>query len=96
MGSNLLFPHIGVVTDIRRDTPDVKTFRVNAPGGGKCFEHIPGQCAMLSIPGKGEAMFSITSSPTNREYMEFSIKKCGCLTTWLHLIEVGQELTIRR
>lgn len=95
MGSNLLFPHIGVVTDIRRDTPDVKTFRVNAPGGGKCFEHIPGQCAMLSIPGKGEAMFSITSSPTNREYMEFSIKKCGCLTTWLHLIEVGQELTIR-
>ena len=95
MDRNLLFPHIGVVTDIRRDTPDVKTFRVNAPGGGKCFEHIPGQCAMLSIPGKGEAMFSITSSPTNREYMEFSIKKCGCLTTWLHLIEVGQELTIR-
>lgn len=95
MEQNLLFPHIGVVTDIRRDTPDVKTFRVNAIGGGKCFEHIPGQCAMLSIPGKGEAMFSITSSPTNREYMEFSIKKCGCLTTWLHLIEVGQELTIR-
>ena len=75
MEQNLLFPHIGVVTDIRRDTPDVKTFRVNAIGGGKCFEHIPGQCAMLSIPGKGEAMFSITSSPTNREYMEFSIKK---------------------
>lgn len=92
---NLLFPHVGVVTDIRRDTPDVKTFRVNAREGGKCFEHIPGQCAMLSIPGKGEAMFSITSSPTNREYMEFSIKKCGCLTSWLHLIEVGQELTIR-
>ena len=49
---NLLFPHVGVVTDIRRDTPDVKTFRVNAREGGKCFEHIPGQCAMLSIPGK--------------------------------------------
>ncbi len=92
---NLLFPHIGIVTDIRRDTPDVKTFRVNAREGGKCFEHKPGQCAMLSIPGKGEAMFSITSSPTNTEYMEFSIKKCGCLTSWLHLIEVGQELTIR-
>ena len=30
---------------------------------------------MLSIPGVGEAMFSITSSPTNEEYMEFSIKK---------------------
>ena len=90
-----LIPHIGVVTDVRIDTPDVKTFRVNALEGGKCFEHIPGQCARLSIPGVGEAMFSITSSPTNEEYMEFSIKKCGCLTSWLHQMEVGQEITIR-
>ena len=50
---------------------------------------------MLSIPGVGEAMFSITSSPTNTEYMEFSIKKCGCVTEWLHQAEVGQQLTIR-
>ncbi len=90
-----LVPTIGVVTDVRRDTPDVKTFRVNALDGGKCFEHIPGQCAMLSIPGVGEAMFSITSSPTNKEYMEFSIKKCGCLTSWLHQMEVGQQITVR-
>lgn len=90
-----LIPHIGVVTDVRIDTPDVKTFRVNALDGGKCFEHIPGQCAMLSIPGVGEAMFSITSSPTNKEFMEFSIKKCGCLTDWLHQMEVGQQITIR-
>lgn len=90
-----LIPHIGVVTDIRIDTPDVKTFRVLTPDGKKPFEHMPGQCAMLSIPGVGEAMFSITSSPTNREYMEFSIKKCGCLTEWLHMMDVGQEITIR-
>lgn len=90
-----LIPVIGVVTDIRIDTPDVKTFRVVTPEGKKAFEHIPGQCAMLSIPGVGEAMFSITSSPTNTEFMEFSIKKCGCLTTWLHAMEVGQQVTIR-
>lgn len=90
-----LIPRLGVVTDIRVDTPDVKTFRVNAVGGGKCFEHIPGQCAMLSIPGVGEAMFSITSSPTVEDHMEFSIKKCGCLTEWLHQIEPGQQITIR-
>ncbi len=90
-----LVPILGVVTDIRVDTPDVKTFRVEAPEGGKVFEHIPGQCAMLSIPGVGEALFSITSSPTNREFMEFSIKKCGCVTTWLHEMEVGQMITIR-
>ena len=90
-----LIPKIGVVTDIRIDTPDVKTFRVVTPDGKKAFEHMPGQCAMLSIPGVGEAMFSITSSPTNTEFMEFSIKKCGCLTSWLHQIEVGQQITIR-
>ena len=90
-----LIPKIGVVTDIRIDTPDVKTFRVVTPDGKKAFEHMPGQCAMLSVPGVGEAMFSITSSPTNEEYMEFSIKKCGCVTQWLHSMEVGQQITIR-
>ena len=27
--------------------------------------------------------------------MEFSIKKCGCVTDFLHSIEVGQQVTIR-
>ncbi|MBO5197993.1 MAG: FAD/NAD(P)-binding protein [Lachnospiraceae bacterium] len=90
-----LIPKIGVITDVRIDTPDVKTFRVVTPDGKKAFEHKPGQCAMLSIPGVGEAMFSITSSPTNSEFMEFSIKKCGCVTEWLHEAEPGQQITIR-
>ena len=29
-----LIPKVGVITDIRQETPDVKTFRVNAPEGG--------------------------------------------------------------
>ncbi|MBO5767005.1 MAG: FAD/NAD(P)-binding protein [Clostridia bacterium] len=90
-----LIPVVGVITDVRLDTPDIKTFRVVTPDGKKAFDHMPGQCAMLSIPGVGEAMFSITSSPTNTEYMEFSIKKCGCVTEWLHQAEVGQNITIR-
>ena len=95
MTNETLIPKIGVVTDIRQDTPDVKTFRVVGRDGKKVFEHVPGQCAMLSVPGAGEGMFSITSSPTNRDCMEFSIKKCGCLTGWLHAIEPGQEIGIR-
>ena len=59
-----LIPKLGVITDVRIDTPDIKTFRVVTPDGKKAFDHRPGQCAMLSIPGVGEAMFSITSSPT--------------------------------
>ncbi len=95
MNSETLIPKVVVVTDIRKDTPDVKTFRILTPEGKKPFAHMPGQCAMISMPGIGEALFSITSSPTNTEYMEFSIKKCGCVTDWLHAIEPGQEVTIR-
>lgn len=95
MRQDPLIPMIGVVTDIRMDTPDVKTFRVVGLDGKKPFEHIPGQCAMLSMPGIGEALFSITSSPTNEDYLEFSIKKCGCVTTWLHEMEPGRQVTLR-
>ena len=90
-----LIPYAGIVTKITNQTPDVKTFRVESPNGGKLFEHLPGQCAMLSVPGISEAMISITSSPTNKEFMEFSVKKCGCLTEWLHAMEEGQMITVR-
>lgn len=90
-----LIPTVGIITDIRIDTPDVKTFRVTKVGGGKPFIHKPGQCAMLSVPGVGEAMFSITSSPTVEDYTEFSVKRCGCVTECLHSMEVGQMITVR-
>ena len=90
-----LSPMIGVVIQIRVDTPDVKTFRVVGLDGKKPFLHIPGQCAMLSMPGVGEALFSITSSPTETDFLEFSVKKCGCVTQWLHAIEPDQQITIR-
>ncbi len=90
-----LIPQVGVITHIKDQTPDVKTFRVVSPEGKKLFEHLPGQCAMIAVPGVGEAMFSITSSPTNREYQEFSIKRCGVLTDCLHSMEPGDFVTVR-
>lgn len=90
-----LVPKVGVITGITEETPDVKTFKVNAPEGGKLFEHMPGQCAMVCVPGVSEGMFSITSSPTNKEFQEFSIKKCGSLTDTLHSLQVGDMITVR-
>ncbi|MGN0468026.1 MAG: FAD/NAD(P)-binding protein [Acutalibacteraceae bacterium] len=90
-----LVPIPAVVTEIRTETPDVKTFRVVGLDGTNCFDHKPGQCAMLTVPGVGEAMFSITSSPTETAYKDFSIKKCGLLTEYLHSMEPGQEIGIR-
>jgi len=92
---NPLMPEIVVIDDMREDTEDVTTFRVTKPGGGKAFEHMPGQCAMISVPPFGEAIFSITSSPTQKDYMEFSVKRCGAVTEYLHSLEVGCEIGIR-
>ncbi|MBU2703852.1 NAD(P)H-flavin reductase [Sporomusaceae bacterium BoRhaA] len=90
-----LIPEIAVIEAIRQDTNDVTTFRVVKPAGGKCFDFMPGQCAMLSVPPTGEAIFSITSSPTEQNFMEFSIKRCGTVTEYLHQLEVGSEIGIR-
>ncbi|MGL4983006.1 MAG: FAD/NAD(P)-binding protein [Treponemataceae bacterium] len=95
MEKDVLIPYVGVITEIRKDTSDVKTFRIVSTDGKKLFDHIPGQCAMLSVPGVSEAMISITSSPTETNFMEFSVKKCGCLSSWLHATEIGQEITVR-
>ncbi len=92
---DVLIPKVGVITDIRQETPDVKTFRINAPEGGKLFDHMPGQCAMICAPGISEGMFSITSSPTNKEYQEYSIKQCGVLTDYLHSLVVGDQVAVR-
>lgn len=77
MNRDPLIPMIAVVTDIRVDTPDVKTFRVVGLDGRKPFSHIPGQCAMLSVPGVGEALFSITSSPTDLDFWNFPLKNAA-------------------
>lgn len=95
MQKEALIPVVGVVQKITQETPDVKTFRVVGPDGKNLFDHMPGQCAMLSVPGVSEAMISITSSPAQTDYMEFSIKKAGKLTGWLHDMEEGQEITVR-
>ena len=54
-----------------------------------------GQCAMLSVYGKGESMISISSTPLTKEYLQFSILKSGRVTTALHEMEPGNIIGIR-
>ena len=50
----------------------------------------------LTRPGtRPSPAHSRTSSPTEKEFQEFSIKKTGRLTDWLHEMEVGQQIMIR-
>lgn len=92
---NPLFPVKAIVEEVRRETPDVKTFRVVPAKGETLFDYQPGQCAMVSLFPVGEALFSITSSPTRKGFIEFSIKETGMLTRALHQIEPGQVIGVR-
>jgi len=91
MKHNPLMPIQAKVTHIMTESSDVKTFQVKPETS---INHMPGQCAMLSLLGTGEALFSITSPP-GRDYLEFSIKRVGKLTEALHQLEIGDEIGIR-
>jgi len=90
---NPLIPAVCVVTGVFRETSDVKTFRVSTPEGKKPFTPEPGQLAMVSVFGAGEAMFSITAQ--GEDYLDFSVKLVGELTAALHEISPGQEIGVR-
>jgi NAD(P)H-flavin reductase len=72
----------------------IKTFRTQFVNGNS-FSHRCGQCAMLSVFGKGEAMISISSSPLQKEYLQFSILKTGRVTSALHEMVEGDTIGIR-
>lgn len=59
------------------------------------FKQLPGQCAVLSLVGKGESMISITSPPTIKEYLEFAVMRVGKVTTLIHELEVGDVIGVR-
>ncbi|MGE5576485.1 MAG: FAD/NAD(P)-binding protein [Syntrophothermus sp.] len=92
-----LIPEVATIEKITQETPDVKTFRVvfDEPGVMEGFTYRSGQCAMVSLPGVGEAMISITASPTRKGFLEFGIKKAGTLTAALHELEEGQKIGVR-
>jgi len=95
----LLVPEVATIIDIRDETAsgDVKTFKVrmDRPEAEEAWSHLPGQCAMVSVFGVGEAMISITSSPTRGWPLELSIKRVGRVTGALHDSQAGDKIGLR-
>ena len=97
MSDNIYLPQLARVASIKEEVAgerSIKTFRVE-PVDGKLFDHQCGQCAMLSIFGRGESMISIASSPLIREYKQFSIMRVGRVSSAFHELEVGDVIGIR-
>ena len=57
--------------------------------------HLPGQFAEISIPGIGEAPFSISSPPTEGKNFEMVIRNVGNLTNAIHSLDPGDQVGIR-
>lgn len=87
-----LCPTLLPIAEIVEETKDIKTFRLPRPGN---FLYQPGQFAEIFVPGAGEAPFSISSSPTDSEYLEFSIKRMGNVTNALHRLNPQDFVGLR-
>ncbi len=59
------------------------------------FTFLPGQFVMLELPGYGEVPISISSSPTNKGYIELCIRKAGTVTNMLHKAKRGAKVGLR-
>src|SRR3970040_2466708 len=97
MPDNIYLPQLARVASIKEEVAgerSIKTFRVE-PVDGKLFDHEGGQCAMLSIFGRGESMLSIASSPLIREYKHYSIMRMGRMSPAFHERAGGDGVGIR-
>jgi sulfhydrogenase subunit gamma (sulfur reductase) len=97
MDHNTYIPKLAKIIEIKEEVGGaraIKTFRTQFLEDNG-FSHQSGQCAMLSVLGKGESMISISSSPLVKDYLQFSILKMGRVTSALHEMQVGDIIGIR-
>lgn len=97
MEHNIYLPRLAKIISIREEVKGarpIKTFRTQFLNGDG-FSFRCGQCAMLSVFGRGESMISISSSPLIKDYLQFSILKMGRVTSALHEMEEGAFIGIR-
>jgi ferredoxin-NADP reductase/DMSO/TMAO reductase YedYZ heme-binding membrane subunit len=89
-----------IVSRIRHETHDVKTFRLTNPAGDIPFVHKPGQYLIVSIKLEGKEVkrcYTISSSPTQRGYVEITVKRNpkGVGSQALHYtVQSGDQLRI--
>ena len=78
-------------------TEDVKFFQVRIVDMEKAlsFNYRPGQFAMISVLGAGEAPFSISSTPSRPGLLEFCIRNAGTVTNALFRMKENDLIGFR-
>lgn len=86
--------HVGVVTELRDLSPDIKGVFLELEG--EPIEFQAGQYINLTVPGvDGARAFSLASVPSDGQHIELHIRKVegGKATTWIHSdLKVGDRL----
>lgn len=77
---------------VTEESPLIKTFTMTAPSD---FRFLAGQFVEISVPGKGEAPFTPSSSPYETDCIEVSVAKVGGVTEMLHSLQPGATLGLR-
>jgi len=97
--SNPYIPNLAVIRKIitENEVNDIKTFELvfQGPEAMKNFKYRCGQFAEISVFGAGECPIGISSSPMDEDYIQFTVKKVGVVTTALHNCEEGTVIGIR-
>lgn len=88
---NIYLPQLVTIKRVKKETPDVRTFTFSLK---ERMKFIPGQFLEISVFGAGEAPFSISSSPTQKD-LQISIKDVGSVTHALHNIEKKKVIGLR-
>ena len=97
MEHNTYLPRLAKIIHIKQEVDGarpIKTFHTQFLNNNN-FSFRCGQCAMLSVFGRGESMISISSSPLIEDYLQFSILKMGRVTSALHEMEEGNIIGVR-
>ena len=89
-----LVPEVFRVRAARRETQDVFSFELTAPGG-RAFPFLPGQFNMLYTFGAGESAISISGAPNRPDVLTHTIREVGPVTKALGKLRVGEAVGVR-
>ena len=92
---NVFMPIETVISEIIEENSTIRTYTLSFTDRETAFSFLPGQFVMLSVPGHGEAPISISSSPTDTDEIQLSVRKAGRLTSALHSMKAGEYVAVR-
>ncbi len=95
-GEHTYKAHPARIVAMKDLTSDTRYFKIKFLDESIVEENYkPGQFAIMSLPGVGEAVFSISSPPTRTDFIEFGIRKVGSFTEALFNLKVGDTVYLR-